>query len=135
MNGRLTTTKFGSMWGDKLPVLEYVYGIIDSKIDYIELRTRNILEKFKNPTIGGSHRSDSIESFPSTTDLTVDKLSNDELFEHFERLSQSIYLLGQLKHSLTEDNAFAVIQLLNDDNYLKMNELQLNEILSVKTAA
>lgn len=135
MNGRTTTTKFSSMWGDKMPIFEYVYGIIDSKINYIEHKSRSIWEKFKSSTSFGSHQTDSTEAMPSMTDLTVDKVESEQLFEQFEQLSQSIYLLGQLKLSLTEDNAVDIMNLLNDDNYLKVSEGQISEILGMKPAA
>jgi hypothetical protein len=136
MNGQLkTTTNFGSMWGGKLPMLEYVYGIIDSKIDFIELKTRRILEKFKTTDIAGAHRSDSWADLPSMSNLYVDNSESEQLFEHFETLSQSIYVLEQFKLTLNEENAFTIIQLLNDDNYLKLTEFQLNEMLASKTAA
>ena len=104
----------------------------NSKIEFVELRTRKLLEGFGNTPNEGSHRSDSIAPLPSMTNLSIDHADSEQLFEHFENLSRSIYLLEQMKLSLRDENAFSVMQLLNDDNYLKVNDLQINEILNLK---
>ena len=135
MNGLVTKSKFGSQLGERVPILEYVYGIIDSKIDFNELKTRRILDQFRSIEEKGMHVSDKNNSIPSMSDLSIDNTENEQLFVHLESLSRSIYLLEQMKISLNEDNAFAVMQLLNDDNYLKINDVQFCEILKLKTAA
>ena len=135
MNGLIAKTQFGTLWGEKMPILDYVYGIIDSKIDFIELKTRRILEKFRTVKVEGTHRTDSSANLPSMSDLYIDNSVNELLFQHFEKLSRSIYLLEKMKLSLHADNAHFVIQLLNDDNYLNMNEIQFEEILNLKPAA
>lgn len=135
MNGLVTKSKFGSQLGERVPILEYVYGIIDSKIDFNELKTRRILDQFRSIEEKGMHVSDKNNGIPSMSDLSIDNTENEQLFVHLESLSRSIYLLEQMKISLNEDNAFAVMQLLNDDNYLKINDVQFCEILKLKTAA
>ena len=132
MNGLTVTSKFSSHLEEQMPILKYVYGIIDSKIEFVELKTRKLLEGFGNTPNEGSHRSDSIAPLPSMTNLSIDHADSEQLFEHFENLSRSIYLLEQMKLSLSDENAFSVMQLLNDDNYLKVNDLQINEILNLK---
>ena len=131
MNGLTVTSKFSSHLEEQMPILKYVYGIIDSKIEFVELKTRKLLEGFGNTPNEGSHRSDSIAPLPSMTNLSIDHADSEQLFEHFENLSRSIYLLEQMKLSLRDENAFSVMQLLNDDNYLKVNDLQINEILNL----
>jgi hypothetical protein len=135
MNGLVTKSKFGSQLGERVPILEYVYGIIDSKIDFNELKTRRILDQFRSIEEKGMHVSDAHNGIPSMSDLSIDNTENEQLFVHLESLSRSIYLLEQMKISLNEDNAFAVMQLLNDDNYLKINDVQFGEILKLKSAA
>ena len=132
MNGLTVTSKFSSHLEEQMPILKYVYGIIDSKIEFVELKTRKLLEGFRHSPNEGSHRSDSIAPLPSMTNLLIDHADSEQLFEHFENLSRSIYLLEQMKLSLSDENAFSVMQLLNDDNYLKVNDLQINEILNSK---
>ncbi len=135
MNGLVTKSKFGSQLGEYVPILEYVYGIIDSKIDFIELKTRRILDQFRSIEVKGMHNSDANSDIPSMSDLSIDNTENEQFFVHLESLSRSIYLLEQMKLSLNESNAFAVMQLLNDDNYLKINDIQFGEILKLKPAA
>lgn len=135
MNSLIAKNKFGALWGEQLPILDYVYGIIDSKIDFIELKTRRLLDKFKSVKVEGAHRTDSIANIPSISDLNIDTNINELLFQHFENLSRSIYLLEKMKLALHTDNAHFVIQLLNDDNYLNMNEKQFDEILNLRPAA
>jgi hypothetical protein len=62
-------------------------------------------------------------------------VESEQLFEHFEKLSQSIYVREQFKLISNEENAFTIIQLLNDNNYLNLTEFLLNEVLESKTAA
>ena len=136
MNSLITNAMFSSYVEERKPVLHYVYEIIDSKIDFMELKTRKLLDKFrpKTPeTQTASHRSDDNSDLPSMSDLTIDKVENENLFVHFELMSRSIYLLEKMKMSVREENAFSVMELLNDDKYLTVNDLQMTEILSNKT--
>ena len=135
MNGLNASTNFNSTWGEHTPITQYVYGIIDSKIDYFELKTRKLLDNFRKDGAKGFHQSDSHYHVPSMSDLSVDKSDNELLFKHVENLSRAIYLLEQFKLSLNEDNAYSVIELLNDDNYLKVNDLKIQEVLQYKLAA
>lgn len=135
MNGLIATTNFGSTWGEQLPILEDVYSIINSKIDFVELKTRKLLNNFRTDNAKGSHISDSEFHVPSMSDLNVDIADNENLFTHLENLSRSIYLLEQLKISLTKENVFTVIELLDDDNYLTVNNLQIQNILKYSLAA
>jgi hypothetical protein len=136
MNSLITNAMFSSYVEERKPVLHYVYEIIDSKIDFMELKTRKLLDKFRpkpNETQTASHRSDDNSDLPSMSDLTIDKVENENLFVHFELMSRSIYLLEKMKMSVREENAFSVMELLNDDKYLTVNDLQMTEILSNKT--
>ena len=131
----VTNTMFGSYTEERKSVLQFVYEIIDSKIDFIELKTRKVLDKFRrntSETSSGMHRSDDSPALPSMSDLTIDQFDNERLFVHFEEMSRSIYLLEKMKLSLRAENAFSVMELLNDDNYLTMNDLQIAEKLSNK---
>ena len=135
MNGLIKTTNFSSSWGEQTPIAEYVYGIIDSKIDFIELKTRKLLDNYRLGTAKGSHKSDSYYHIPSMSDLSVDKSDNENLFKHVENLSFAICRLEHLKLSLNENNAFKVIELLNDDKYLNSNDLEIQDALKYRQAA
>ena len=132
MNSLITNAMFSSYVEERKPVLHYVYEIIDSKIDFMELKTRKLLDKFRHKpteTQTASHRSDDNFDLPSMSDLTIDKVENENLFVHFELMSRSIYLLEKMKMSVREENVFSVMELLNDDKYLTVNDLQMTEIL------
>jgi hypothetical protein len=133
MNSLITNAMFSSYVEERKPILHYVYDIIDSKIDFMELKTRKLLDKFRQKTLEtqtASHRSDDNSDLPSMSDLTIDKVENETLFVHFEQMSRSIYLLEKMKMSVREENAFTVMELLNDDKYLTVNDLQMTEILN-----
>ena len=135
MNGLSETTNFSSMWGEQTPISEFVYGIINSKIEFIELKTRKLLDNFRTDGDKGFHQSDSNYHVPSMPDLSFDKTDNELFFRHVENLSRAICRLEQFKLSLNESNAYFVIQLLNDDNYLNVNDLQIQEALQYRLAA
>jgi hypothetical protein len=130
MNG-LIATNFKASWRESTPVvLNYVYGIIDSKINFIELKTRQLLDRFRtSDAVEPTHVADEQTPIPSIPELHVDKYTNEQLFTHFEELSRSIYLLEQMKLSLNEDNAVSIIQLLDDDKYMNISDNQIKEIL------
>ena len=65
MNG-LTTTVSLSSWGEQKTLKVFVCEIIDSKLDFIELKTRRLLDKFrrKGPNPMQGHRSDDNNTLP-----------------------------------------------------------------------
>jgi hypothetical protein len=137
MNGLIATTNFGSTWGEQAHIINFVCNMINSKIEFIELKTRKLLNNFRAEKNRGSHRSDSDSEFhiPSMSDIYVDKAENENLFSHLENLSRSIYLLEQLKLSITSENAYSIMELLNDDKYLTDNNIQVRNILKYSLAA
>ncbi len=131
MNG-LTTTVSLSSWGEQKTLKVFVCEIIDSKLDFIELKTRRLLDKFRRK--GHSpmmpHQSDDHRTLPSMADLEVNKAETEQIFEHLENLSRSICILEQMKFSLSEENVRSVMELLDDDKYLTFNKLQLEKVLN-----
>ncbi len=131
MNG-LTTAVSLSSWGEQKTLKVFVCEIIDSKLDFIELKTRRLLDKFrrKDPIPMGSHQSDDNPTLPSMADLEVNTADTEQVFLHLENLSRSICILEQLKFSLSEENVRSVMELLDDDKYLTFNDLQLEQVLN-----
>ena len=114
--------------------MEYVYGAIDSKIDFVELNTRKLLAKFSRKEVlvlEGSHCSDALQTRPSEADLTTTSNENDKFFSHLEELSRKITVLENMKYSLREHNTTSIMRLLDDDNFMKYDEDALNEALNV----
>jgi hypothetical protein len=126
MNGLFMTSRNdGAGWGEQMPIVEYIYGIIDSKIDFMELKSRKLLENLNTSKGFGSHQSDSDFARPSTATGSI----TETLFDKVENLSRSMYLLEKIKMSLKHENAFNVISLLENDKYLALNDDQLDREL------
>jgi hypothetical protein len=130
MNG-LLATHTRTTWREATPFLSYVYGIIDYKINSIEYKTRQILDRFRSHDAEPSHQTDIDLPIPSIPEFQIDKYVNEQLFTHFEELSRSIYLLEQMKLSLNEENAVSIIELLDDDNYMNIADKHIHEMLNI----
>ncbi|MBL7816384.1 MAG: hypothetical protein JNL70_15290 [Saprospiraceae bacterium] len=131
MNG-LTSAATLSSWGEQKTLKVFVCEIIDSKLDFIELKTRKLLDKFRRreSTTQGSHRTDDNYTLPSMTELHVNNDESAQIFEHLENLSRSICILEHMKFSVSESNVCSVMDLLKDDNYLKYDELEIEKKLN-----
>jgi hypothetical protein len=136
MNG-LTTAVSLSSWGEQKTLKAFVCEIIDSKLDFIELKTRRLLDKFrrKEAVVTGSHRSDENYTLPTMSDIHVNKAETEQIFEHLENLSRSVCILERMKFSLREENLCSVMELLNDDKYLTCNDLQIKKVLDSYTVS
>ena len=131
MNGLSSISSWG---GEQKPLMEYVYGAIDSKIDFVELNTRKLLAKFSRkelPVLEATYRSDAIQILPSQADLITTSNENDRIFSHLEELSRKITVLENMKYSLREHNTTSIMRLLDDDNFMTCDEDALNEALDV----
>ena len=131
MNGLSSISSWG---GEQKPLMEYVYGAIDSKIDFVELNTRKLLAKLsrKEPAqLQGMHRTDAVQTLPSSADLNLTNNENDSFFTHLEELSRKITMLENMKFSLREHNATSIMQLLDDDKFMKFDDLALNQALEL----
>ncbi len=131
MNG-LTTSVSLSSWGEQKTLKVFVCEIIDSKLDFIELNTRRLLDKFrrKDTHAMGGRKSDENATLPSMVGLNVNTADTEQFFVHIENLSRSICILEQMKFSLREENLHSVMELLDDDKYLTFNDLQLEQVLN-----
>ena len=129
MNGLSSISSWG---GEQKPLLAYVYGAIDSKIDFVELNTRKLLAKFsrkETTQVQGMHRTDAVQNLPTSADLNAASNENDTFFTHLEELSRTITMLENMKFSLREHNATSIMELLDDDKFMKFDDLALNEAL------
>ncbi len=129
MNGLISISSWG---GEQKPLLAYVYGAIDSKIDFAELNTRKLLAKFsrKETTQSqGTHRTDTVLVVPSEADANAIHNENDTFFTHLEELSRKITMLENMKFSLREHNATSIMELLSDDTFMKYDDTALNYAL------
>jgi hypothetical protein len=135
MNGLSSISSWG---GEQKPLMEYVYGAIDSKIDFVELNTRKLMAKFSRkelPQLEGSHRTDAIQIQPSMADLNPTQDDSDKIFSHLEELSRKITMLENMKFSLREHNTKSIMKLLDDDKFMNCDEDALNEALDLQENA
>jgi Tfp pilus assembly protein PilO len=131
MNGLSSISSWG---GEQKPLLAYVYGAIDSKIDFVELNTRKLLAKLsrkETTQVQGMHRTDAVQNLPTSADMSANFNENDNFFTHLEELSRKITMLENMKFSLREHNATSIMQLLDDDKFMKFDDLALNEALDL----
>jgi hypothetical protein len=129
MNGLISISSWG---GEQKPLVAYIYGAIDSKIDFAELNTRKLLAKFsrkETTQAQGTHRTDAVQILPSEAEMNVANNENDRFFTHLEDLSRTITMLENMKFSLREHNAKSIMELLNDDKFKKYDDTQLNYAL------
>ena len=137
MNGLTTSATFNGSWGvEQKPLRVFLYEIIDSKIDFIELKTRKLLDRFRRKDAVTQaemhHRTDADNNYalPSMANILTTNVENEQLFEHLENLSRSLCILEHMKFSLREENARSVMELLDDDKFLKFNDSQIEQVLN-----
>jgi anthranilate phosphoribosyltransferase len=131
MNGLSTISSWG---GEQKPLLEYVYGAIDSKIDFVELNTRKLLAKFsrkETTQVQGTHQTDAVLVQPSSADANVNNNENDTFFTEIEELSRTMTMLENMKFSLREHNLASVMELLDDNKFMRYDDSSLNQALDI----
>jgi formyltetrahydrofolate hydrolase len=111
--------------------MDYAYSIINSKLDFIEKKTRTLFvgnsSKRKNSPLSTHHSDEDFEPMATFSELNLQSSEAD--FTHFEQVSRTIHLLEELKYSLRQDNAIQVIALLANDDYLNKSVDELQEVL------
>jgi hypothetical protein len=137
MNGlAATTTTALSSWGEHKSLKSLVYEIIDSKIDSFEVKTRKLLNRFRRPqTTTGDFNFPSDENYelPSMSGIQIEGDQNEQIFRHLEDMSRSLYVLEQMKFSLSENNALEVISFLEGDKYLTIKDGDIQSLLNRNT--
>jgi len=107
--------------------VEGIYSIIDSKIQYLDYQTRELL----NPTIGENTPKKNLTQ-SGQKDLKID----EQWFSAFEKYSKIKKILLFLKHYLIRNNAnqekaMLVLSLLADDQYIKLSQKDLEYKLGI----
>jgi len=110
--------------------MENIYGIIDSKIQYLDHQTKGIVrplikETSFEETVQGEASSDSFMHLEAV----------EKMFIQFEQQSKRKKLLLQLKMLLNSNNALLVLALLSDNTIYEFNEQEVLYILDSKYAA
>ena len=106
-------------------VVENIYSIIDSKIQYLDYRTRELFR----PLVGENTPPNPMYPYENTqTDLK----SAEQWFLAFEKYSKIKKLLLLLKNYLDRENALLVLSLLADDQLIKLSQKDLEYRLGIK---
>jgi len=105
-------------------VIENIYGIIDSKIQYLDHQTKVIVrplikDKALEDTVVGEAKSDSFMPLEA----------EEKMFLQFEQQSKRKKLLLRLKMLLNSNNALLVLALLSDNNIYEFDEQEILFIL------
>lgn len=110
------------------PIVENLYSIIESKIQFIEYRTNEMLNAYLEAD-EKAHQVSDYEN-PGIQEMSFTGSVNDFVFSQIETSSRSIHRLLQFKSVLSSQNALAILDLLTDDKYLVCSESQLLKMLS-----
>jgi len=94
------------------PLLQEVYIILDSRIQYIEYQAQNQF-KFRNSA--------------QTSDCLINNF--EQMLTLIKELNHRLKLLQILKSWLKDDTVQIILQLLTNKKYLKYSEKNLEEIL------
>jgi len=105
-------------------VMDNIYGIIDSKIQYLDHQTKGIVRplikaKPFQETVQGEANSDSFMPLEAV----------EKMFIQFEQQSKRKKLLLQLRMLLNSNNALLVLALLSDNTIYEFEEQEILYIL------
>jgi len=121
--------KIGVSYTGTSPLLEQVFSILDSRIQFIDFQVQRY---FTSCTSTMSEASTPEISYcgPSTSKLLVNNL--DQLLSFTEKLQDDLKLLQTLKVWLKEETVQEVLDLLTDNRYLTFSEDSLESLLKKK---
>ena len=106
-------------------IVENIYSIIDSKIQYLDYQTRELIR----PLAGENTLKDQV----SDSKKGLEDLKNEEQwFLAFEKYSKVKKVLLLLRNYLNKENAFLVLSLLADDKLVKLSQKELEYTLGIK---
>ena len=108
------------------PLLEQVYSILDSRIQFIDYQVHNYFNDCTN-----CDASASIEALayhgPSTTKTLINNLDN--LLQFTGQMQEDLKLLQILRVWLKEETVQIILDLLTNNKYLKYSEDRLVHLL------
>jgi hypothetical protein len=115
---------------DKISIRNSVYELVDSRIMFMEYQSQRLMKRIieENENISGSPNSDSQpSSFEGSNPVDIN--DSDQFLDYLDILSRSIYWLEQFKSLLTSDNALDVFKLMDNNQFLKFSDHELEKIL------
>lgn len=121
MNKETRAPKVGKPNG---PIVENIYSIIDSKIQYLDYQTKELFR----PLIGENTQKDN----KSTPKNGPRDLKTAEIwFMAFEKISRLKKILLLLRNYLNKENALLVLSLLADDQLANLSQKDLEYRLDI----
>lgn len=117
-----STIAHGSIGNE--PIVDNLYSIIESKIQFIEYRTNEMLQAYLNERSYAHRVSDYDDT--GLPGMSMTGSVNDFVFRQIEVSSRSIHRLLHFKSVLTIQNALAILELLTDDRYLNCPDDQMH---------
>lgn len=113
-------------------LIEYLYAIIDTKIQYMEYQSRIVTGAFvdidkldlnsKSNTLGGGLEL-----------LETIMISNGRILEKIQEYSATTKLLLILRNQLNKNNAIPVLELLTDNKFTQLTDKELNIFIKKAT--
>ncbi len=109
---------------------ENIYGIIDSKIQYIKFKLNKVIqpEETKNnhyPNLAGSQRPSA-----STRGLSSEPINNIEILDQIEESTKVINRLLLMRVHLNALNAKLIFELLGNNSYLNYSSEELKKLIA-----
>ncbi|MEM1121494.1 MAG: hypothetical protein AAGJ18_13680 [Bacteroidota bacterium] len=121
MNKETRAPKVGKTNGS---IVENIYGIIDSKIQYLDYQTRELFR----PHIGENTPTDSVSNQKNGPQ---DLKTKEAWFLAFEKYSRQKKTLLLLRNYLNKENALMVLSLLAEDQLYQFSQKDLEYKLDV----
>lgn len=122
MNSKTCIPKVGRT---NVSVVENIYSIIDSRIQYLDYKTKELVRPLIGENTPKKVVGKSRCAIPSILKI------EEQLFLHFEKHSKIKKLLLLLRNYLDKENAFLVLSLLADDQLLLLSQKDLEYRLGI----
>ncbi len=112
----------------KLDMVEHVYGLIDSKIQQIDFKTKQVINSFVDlDTVKINPPKYGLGEIPN---LESTLANNERVLTQIETYSRTLKLLLMMRAKVNLDNAILVMYLLEDNKYLKVKQELLDQVLN-----
>ena len=118
---------------EKAQGFNLIYSLIDSKIDILDKKVWQLIERLKRKSENTPVRLAVLEGELSLNLLRDDtgyigSSAHRQFFSEVENMSRSIYLLEHMKLGLRPENLSDVMFLLEDDKFLTVPEPQVRQL-------
>lgn len=116
-----------SLYSNKPDMVEHVLGLIDSKIQQIDFKTKQVISSFVD--------IDSIQVNPpkyglgEIPNLESSLANNERVLSQIEKYSKTLRLLLLMRAKVDLDNAILVMYLLEENKYFRVKQELLRQIL------